>query len=351
MSDRYQICKTCFVTSQFPNSNINETGQCQWCRSNDIEKKLFHDDGIKYDELMDLAEAIKKERTGKYDCVIGVSGGLDSSYMAYIAGKIMGLNALLVHYDHGFYYQRPKENLKALATSLGLEIHEFQSKKNWDKRFLKTFMKAFEKSKYYFGVCTFCHYILPAVIVKVGKEKGIKYYISHRNQYELSLKVPRKVKRDALLDSIFSNGIKQLPKTLFFLILATYCLFRLKIEYYVPPIKNLLKSAPKKTFKEINLSKYVPWKTERMVEDLVRNTGWKLPDHPNLGMRFDCMIEDSLMDLSYKKATGLSIHGIIANNLIYDGVKNKNDLIPAINYYNDNIEDAVLQLKKRVFDE
>jgi hypothetical protein len=95
----------------------------------------------------------------------------------------------------------------------------------------------------------------------------------------------------------------------------------LKFEFFVPPIKNIFRGAPKKPFKTINLTKYVPWDIKQMIEDLARDTGWRLPDHPNLGMRFDCMIEDSLVDLSYKKATGLSIHGIIANNLIYDGVK------------------------------
>lgn len=350
MSEQYRTCNTCFVTSQFPDANIDESGKCQWCRSEGLEKKFDQNDGIMYDELMDLAEAIKKETTGKYDCIIGVSGGLDSSYMAYIAGEIMGLKALLVHYDHGFYYQRPKENLKALAASLGLEIREFQSKKNWDKRYVKAFMRAFEKSKFYLGICTFCHYILPAAIVKVGKAEGIKYYISHRNKYELSLRVPKSVKIKAMLRSILKTDLTYIPKTIFYLILAQYYLFRLKFEFFVPPIKNIFKGAPKKPFKEINLTKYVPWHTEKMIKDLELDTGWRLPDHPNLGMRFDCMIEDSLVDLSYIKATGLSIHSIIANNIIYDGVKDKKDLIPAINYYDENIDDAVSEMTKRAFE-
>jgi hypothetical protein len=346
-----ETCTTCFVTTQFPGVDIDETGQCRRCRSVVVGKITKQNDEIKYSELKALADTIKRKRSGKYDCIIGVSGGLDSSYMAYIASKMMGLNALLVHYDHGFYYDRPKENLKALAEDLGLELRIYRSKKAWDKKFVQAIMKAFEESKFYWGICTFCHYILPAVIVKVGMAESIKYFISHNNKYELSLNVPKQVKRDAMLKSVFGSPLKHLPKTLFYLILANYYLFRLKFEFFVPPIKNIFRGAPKKPFKTINLTKYVPWDIKKMIEDLARDTGWRLPDHPNLGMRFDCMIEDSLVDLSYKKATGLSIHGIIANNLIYDSVNDKKDLNHIVAYYEKNIDNCVDRIAKRAFDE
>ena len=346
-----KTCTTCFVTSYFPDADIDETGQCQLCRGEGAVKSPSQNNEIKYPELMALADSIKNDRNSKYDCIIGVSGGLDSSYMAYIAGKLMGLNALLVHYDHGFYYDRPKENLKALAEDLGLELRIYRSEKAWDKKFVQAIMKAFEQSKFYWGICTFCHYILPAVLVKVGMAESIKYYMSHNNKYELSLNVPKQVKRDAMLKSVFGSRLKHLPKTLFYLILAQYYLIRLKFEFFVPPIKNIFRGAPKKPFKTINLTKYVPWDIKQMIENLTRDTGWRLPDHPNLGMRFDCMIEDSLVDLSYKKATGSSVHGIIANNLIYDGVKEKKELIPVVTYYDNNIENCVVTIAKRAFEE
>jgi hypothetical protein len=346
-----KTCTTCFVTSRFPANEIDESGQCQWCRSTFARKAQNKDSEINFTELKAIADTIKTERTGNYDCIIGVSGGLDSSYMTYVAGKLMGLNALLVHYDHGFYYDRPKENLQALAEDLGLELRIYRSKKAWDKKFVQAIMKALEQSNLYWGICTFCHYILPAVIVKVGMAERIKYFISHNNKYELSLNVPKQVKRDAMLKSVFGSPLRHMPETFFYLILANYYLIRLKFEFFIPPLNNLFRSAPKKPFKTINLTKYVPWDIKQMKEDLARDTGWRLPDHPNLGMRFDCMIEDSLVDLSYKKATGLSIHGIIANNLIYDGVNDKIDLNHIVKYYERNIDNSVVKIVKIAFDE
>jgi hypothetical protein len=69
-------------------------------------------------------------------------------------------------------------------------------------------MKAFEQPKFYWGICTFCHYILPAVLVKVGMAESIKYFMSHNNKYELSLNVPKQVKRDAMLKSVFGSRFK-----------------------------------------------------------------------------------------------------------------------------------------------
>ena len=348
MNTQIKDCKTCFMTSEFPNAQIDESGQCQWCRNNMVGISEINLPGIKYAELMEVADRIKREHTGNYDCIIGVSGGLDSSYMAYIAGKIMGLNALLVHYDHGFFYGKAKENLEALARDLSLELRVYKSKEEWDKRYVNAFIKAFSKTEFYWGICTFCHYILPATIVKVGLAEGIKFYMSHSNKYELSLKVPRQTKLKAMLQGIVRAGILHIPATIFYFLLAQYYLLRLKLEFYTPPLKNIFRGAPQKPFKTINLTKYVPWDIKQMVADLTRDTGWRLLQHPSLGMRFDCIIEDSYMNTTYKQATGATVHAIIANNLIYDGVQNKLDLTPAVAHYDAIIDDRMEEVMNRV---
>jgi len=336
------------MTSEFPDAQIDESGQCQWCRSKMKEGPIDNFPGIKYAELMAVADRIKKEHTGKYDCIIGVSGGLDSSYMAYIAGKIMGLNALLVHYDHGFFYGKAKENLEALARDLNLELRVYKSKEGWDKRYVKAFIKAFSKTKFYWGICTACHYILPATIVKVGLAEGIKFYMSHSNKYELSLKVPRQTKLKAMVRGIMHAGIFRIPATIFYFMLAQYYLLRLKLEFYTPPLKNIFRGAPQKPFKTINLTKYVPWDIKQIVADLTRDTGWRLLQHPSLGMRFDCMIEDSYMNKAYKQATGATVHTIIANNLIYDGIQNKLALTPVVMHYDTIINDRIEEVRERI---
>lgn len=341
-------CKSCFVTSQFPGANIDSDGYCHWCRETMQGKPKDGMRDIDYPGLMEIAEKIKGERVGKYDCIIGVSGGLDSSYMAYIAGKLMGLNALLVNYDHGFYYELPKQNLSALSQDLNLELRTYRSKNGWDKHYVKAIMKAFSKPKLYWGICDFCHYILPATIVKIGREENIKYYISHSNQYELSMHVPREVKMKAMIKGVLESGIKNLPAVMFHILMAKYYFFRLKLEFFTPPMKNLFMKAPSKPFITINLTKFVPWDIDRMKRDLTRDTGWRTPEHPNLGMRFDCMIEDSLINKSYHQVTGMTVHSIIANNLIYDQKETRESLSDVVDHYHGIVDNRCSQIAEKL---
>jgi hypothetical protein len=75
-----------------------------------------------------------------------------------------------------------------------------------------------------------------------------------------------------------------------------------------------------------------------MINTLKEKAEWKVPVHPNFQMRFDCKIEDSFINHTYKKATGMTIHSIIASNLIHCGIKTKSQLKKAVEYY-DNIID------------
>jgi tRNA(Ile)-lysidine synthase TilS/MesJ len=68
-----------------------------------------------YIQLMKTAEKIKKEGRGKdFDCIIGVSGGLDSSYTVYVAKEIMGLRPLIFHVDAGWNTQQAVSNIEII---------------------------------------------------------------------------------------------------------------------------------------------------------------------------------------------------------------------------------------------
>lgn len=324
---------------------MDASGKCQWCRKSQVPS-AGESFVINKSELLAMAERIKGARTGKYDCIIGVSGGLDSSYMAYIAAKYMGLNALLVHYDHGFFYDDAHENLQALAKDLHLDLRVYKSARNWDKRYVRAIVSAFSRSGYYWGICSLCHYILPAAIIRIGLAEGIPYYLSHSNNFETSLGVSGQFKLKAMLQGVLAAGILHLPGTLFNLLLAQYYFLRIKLEFYIPPIQNLFKRSPCRLLNTINLTRYVHWDIERMVADLSRDTGWTLPAHPTLGMRFDCMIEDSYLNATYQRATGLTVHAIIANNLIRAGVKSKTALAPVVEYYDNTIQERITKVKE-----
>ena len=103
----------------------------------------WHTDERGYSELMGIANKIKKQGHGKdFDCIIGLSGGLDSSYVAYVAKEIMGLRPLLLHVDAGWNTEQAVSNIEKLVNGLGLDLYteviDWQKMKNVQLAFLKS---------------------------------------------------------------------------------------------------------------------------------------------------------------------------------------------------------------------
>ncbi|WP_448636301.1 hypothetical protein [Pedobacter panaciterrae] len=95
-------------------------------------------------ELMRMAEKIKQQGVGKpFDCIIGMSGGLDSSYLAYIAKEKMGLRPLIFHVDAGWNTQQAVGNIEKLVDGLGLDL--YTEVINWEE--MKDLQVAFLRSQ------------------------------------------------------------------------------------------------------------------------------------------------------------------------------------------------------------
>lgn len=140
----YQICSKCIMDTSDPNIVFDDSGRCDYC--NNYESTIapnWHTGERGSQELMQLAENIKAEGKGRdFDCIIGLSGGLDSSYVAYVAKEIMGLRPLLFHVDAGWNTDQAVGNIEKLVDGLGLEL--FTEVINWEE--MKDLQVAFLRS-------------------------------------------------------------------------------------------------------------------------------------------------------------------------------------------------------------
>jgi N-acetyl sugar amidotransferase len=124
--------------------SFDTDGVCDYC--NNFEKTILPEwnFGIaKEKKLQSLASYISKNGVGKeFDCIIGLSGGLDSSYTAYVAKEIMGLKPLLFHVDAGWNTDQAVSNIEKLVDGLGLDLYTEVA--NWDsvKRMQVAFLKS-----------------------------------------------------------------------------------------------------------------------------------------------------------------------------------------------------------------
>ncbi len=100
MSTTKQVCTRCIYDSDVPRISFNADGMCSYCQIHDdlVQQYPLGDEGQIRLEMM--ANEIKAAGRGKkYDCVVGVSGGCDSSYLVYKLVQ-MGLRPLAVHFDN-----------------------------------------------------------------------------------------------------------------------------------------------------------------------------------------------------------------------------------------------------------
>jgi N-acetyl sugar amidotransferase len=121
----YQICANCIMDTSDSNITFDDRGWCDYC--NNFNQNIlpnWHPDETGARELEREVEAIKRQGHGKdYDCVIGLSGGVDSSYVVYLAKEKLGLRPLLLHVDAGWNSQQAVNNIEKLVDGLDLDLH------------------------------------------------------------------------------------------------------------------------------------------------------------------------------------------------------------------------------------
>ena len=126
MSQReYRICTSCVMDTSDSVISFDEEGVCDHCNGffRDILPH-WHTDERGRQTLEKIVEKIKKEGKGKdFDCIMGVSGGIDSSYLTYVAKEQFGLRPLVFHVDAGWNSQIAVNNIEKLVDGLGLDLY------------------------------------------------------------------------------------------------------------------------------------------------------------------------------------------------------------------------------------
>lgn len=119
-----QICSRCIYDERVSAITFDAQGVCNYCHQVDMLQKQFGTGDEKGEaELVKIVEQIKKDGQGKkYDCIVGVSGGTDSSYMVYLAQK-WGLRPLAVHYDNTWNSATATQNISKVLSDTGVDLY------------------------------------------------------------------------------------------------------------------------------------------------------------------------------------------------------------------------------------
>lgn len=137
------MCVRCIVDTTVPGHNFDTDGICSYCHMQDhLEKQhpLTPGGARKLDAL--IGQIKKKGNGSAYDCVVGVSGGRDSTYCLYLLKKVYGLKPLAVHFNDGFGNPVAGENMHKATKKLGVELRTITSDWRESKDLRIAFLKA-----------------------------------------------------------------------------------------------------------------------------------------------------------------------------------------------------------------
>lgn len=122
---KYRICANCIMDTSDSGIAFDARGWCDYC--NNFHSHIlpnWHTDERGEREIMRLVEQVKRAGRGRdHDCILGISGGVDSSYLAYLAKEKFGLRPLVFHVDAGWNSQEAVNNIEKLVDALGLDLH------------------------------------------------------------------------------------------------------------------------------------------------------------------------------------------------------------------------------------
>lgn len=118
-----KVCSRCLMDDTVKGINFDEKGECTFCKIHEDLESKFPLNNETPQRLKELVETIKKDgKRKKYDCILGVSGGRDSTYTLYNAVKL-GLRPLAVHFDNGWNSEIAVQNIKNATNILGVDLH------------------------------------------------------------------------------------------------------------------------------------------------------------------------------------------------------------------------------------
>ena len=174
---KYQQCNRCVMDTSDVEITFDENGYCNHCVDYyERISKLMYQGASSDAQLTEIIEKIKATgKNNKYDCVIGISGGIDSCYVAYKA-KALGLKPLAVHMDNGWNSELAVSNIEKILNQLDIDLFtyvlDWEEFKDLQLSFLKASVPEIE---------TPTDIAILAILHKVAAKHDIKYILSGGN--------------------------------------------------------------------------------------------------------------------------------------------------------------------------
>ncbi len=259
----YKECVLCIMNNSINEISFNKEGICEFCLGyNKSVKKINKKNSINiFSEILQKIK-ISKNSDG-YDCILGISGGVDSSYLALKCYE-WGLNPLLVLFDNGWNTEAANNNIQAICEKTNFDLYTYVV--NWDE--FKDLQLAFLKSDTLNFEIPSDHGIFACLNI-IARKKNIEYLITGINY------------STETLNSVLKNSLVKYPFGYSYIdlkfILSIHKKFGKKKLETFPTISIFKKYFFEKFgfIKRFEPLNYINFNKEEAIKELETKTRWK----------------------------------------------------------------------------
>ena len=258
-----KICLNCVMDTTDKNIVFDKNGVCNRC--NDFNNRILKDWNYgrgHEEELKNIIEKVKLDGKGKdYDCIIGLSGGLDSSYMLHLAVTEWGLRPFVFHVDAGWNMPIAEENIRKLCDKLNVKLHI----EKVDEEDMRMMQLAFFKTGHA-GLDAPQDHAFIAQVDHFAEKLGIKYIL---NGYNISTEIV------ADPASWFEGAGPTADKTYIKDVVKKHCNYKTKNYVYTTGFKHKFWLPYVKGVKTLQPLNYVHFTKKEMIETLYNEYGYE----------------------------------------------------------------------------
>ena len=259
MKKEYQICTRCVMDTSDKEITFNKKGECNHCTGYDKKMKSIPKDLVlKRKELERIVSKVKKAGEGKeYDCISGVSGGVDSTYLTYML-KQLGLRVLVVHLDNGWNSELAVKNIENIVRKLDFDLYtnvlDWQEFRSLQVAYLRASVLDLE---------ALSDHAIFATLYKTANQHNIKYIITGGNLVTegilpMSWRYDRKLTDAVNIKSIYKQFANKKLKNFPFTSIQ-------KLAYYMKV----------KKIKMIDLLNFLPYEKDEAKKTITEKLDWK----------------------------------------------------------------------------
>ncbi|MBU1147836.1 MAG: hypothetical protein KKD11_05725 [Candidatus Omnitrophica bacterium] len=348
-------CKRCILPDRYPEVNIDEQGICNFC--------LAHSDRAVLEEgaLAGLVNSLKKG--SRYDCVVPISGGKDSSFILYYAVKKLNLKAVAVNYDSGMQSDLAIENMKNTCRILNVPLVFKKADRRLQMKRLEIMLKLSERLGSFVLGCGGCVPVLQAVTIGFANDNDVPIILDGGSSLEHVPVLRNKIKKSKLKSIVKKLRNRVEPILRYRLYDLDFVKYRYLFKYrncnkqlnehmgvsktVRPPLGYAGPFASKNTT-IIRFSNYIMLPEEEIVRVIKEELDWKNPTGTD--KRFDCLLH-CLSDFDHLMKYGITSNGMVYSNIIRQGLMSREEALYKESYAKDNVSrDCALLAKKLKLD-